>query len=188
MPSKPSAYRKGQYTIDERSGLYLPAREHQVLRAGSGGTAVTGQTSFVATTPTIMLYQSASAKRLILDRLTLSQSGTVAGGNITLRIARDTTSRYASGGTTITPTDPNGDGTAAASAATLKTNPTASADGSTDHEIIEIEIEAVTGRPVDYDFGGCVMIGATGSLMIYTFAATTGPSWKWDLRWIEETI
>src|SRR3989304_5603356 len=93
------------------------------------GTAIRGQPSFVATTPTLMIYQSSAATRIVLSSLSLFLAGTAPGGTVDIAIAIDTANRYASGGTAITPQNGNAGSTASANA-TFRYNPTASTAGS----------------------------------------------------------
>src|SRR5690349_4912055 len=93
---------------------------------------VTGQTSFAATTPTFLLQVPSGTTCLPLS-VDLSQSGTVAGGDITVVIEVDDIDRYSSGGTAETifsPTKTSGPTSAPVArtpACVLYSNPTAAA-------------------------------------------------------------
>lgn len=67
------------------------------------GAGATGQTSFATTTPTFILYGSSLTKGVKLSSIELNQTGTVAGGAITVVVGVDTVVRYASGGTAVVP-------------------------------------------------------------------------------------
>ena len=150
-------------------------------------TDVTGQTSFVATTPTFLFYQSAADTAFVLNSMQLSQSGTVAGDDVFISLAIDSTSRFSSGGTAVTPQGMySGESTSAN--VTFCYNPTASAAGSGTRYLGTWAANADTGVITSIDFHDAVIIGATGSILVYTWAATTGPSWKFLFEFVEFTI
>lgn len=142
------------------------------------GTAITGQTSFVATTPTFLIRQAAAARRLILSNFYLAQAGSLAGGLIYAAIFIDSADRYSSGGTAITPQNMNADDSTAAEF-TARYNPTASVAGTGTRKVWEGTFRADVTSPdnPNGDYLDGLMIGTTGSFLIYTWAATTGPSW-----------
>lgn len=139
------------------------------------GTAITGQTSFVSTTPTFLIYQSAASKRLVLSNFALCQDGTPAGGTIHIALVLDPASRYSSGGTSITPQNTMGDSSLSAGF-TFRYNPTASSP-STARILYEWTQPIWLGSVFNVDLGDGVAIGHTGSILIYTWASTVGPSW-----------
>lgn len=149
-------------------------------------TDVTGQTSFDATTPTFLFYQTGAASRLCLSSMQLSQSGTVAGGDIFITLAVDNTNRYASLGTLVTPQNMNAADTTAANV-TFRYNPTATAAGSGTRYLGTWVANADTGIITTLDFQDAVQIGVTGSILVYTWAATTAPSWKFVFELAEFT-
>lgn len=161
-------------------------------------TDVTGQTSFVATTPTFIIYGANENYRGVLRRLRLCQSGTVAGGTIFIAVAIDTTDRFSVGGTAVTPQNYNPDFTRT-SVYDVKYNATASAAGTGTRYLEPLTAAASLGTITEIDFSelfhedGLIFTGAgstlgkyTGSLLIYTWAATTGPSWKFKLEFLED--
>lgn len=151
---------------------------HQTL-----GTDITGQTSLVATTPTFLLYQASEATLIAINSIVLSQSGTVAGGLIDLVVGIDNTNRFSAGGTVVTPSNLlAGDATTANS--TFRTNPTATAAGTTDY-IFNRTVAASLGAVSVLDIGDEVVIPQTGSLVIHTAASGTGPSWRFEVDYTE---
>lgn len=151
-----------------------------------GAGTVTGQTGFVATTPTFLLDLPASQSRILLpSKIKLFQAGTVAGGPIEIAIAIDTVVRYASGGTAITPKNTN-IGSTVAAVGTFYTNPTAAA--ATAVRLVDGAVVAASvGDGIQFNLDhGLLLPNAGGSLLIYTFAATTGPTWKYMIEWDEE--
>lgn len=147
-------------------------------------TDVTGQTSFAATTPTFLFYQSGADTSLALNSMQLSQSGTVAGADVFISLAIDTASRYSSGGTAVVPQVMH---TAESTAAntTFTFNPTASAAGAGTRYIGTWAANADTGVMTSLDFRDGVIIGTTGSILVYTWAGTTAPSWKFVFEFTE---
>lgn len=161
-------------------------------------TDVTGQTSFVATTPTFMIYGEDLARRGVLRRMRLCQSGTVAGGTIYIAVAIDTTNRFSANGTTVTPQNYNAAKSIAATY-TARYNPTASAAGTGTRYLEPLTASASLGTMTEIDFSeffgedGLIFAGPgatagtyTGSLLVYTWAGTTGPSWKFKLEYLED--
>jgi hypothetical protein len=155
---------------------------HQTL-----GSTVTGQTSLAATTPTFLIAQTTAGTRLTLNRIELTQDGTVAGAKIDVIVAIDTANRFSSGGATHVPQNHSARSTVT-SGATCYTNPTASAAGGGTRYLDGTNIAAlVNTRTVLYYYDEA-QIGTTGSILIYTSAATTGPTWKWRIVYTEERI
>jgi len=161
-------------------------------------TGITGQTSWVGTTPTFLIYGTNVASRGVLKRMTLSQSGTVAGGAISIVIAVDSRSRFDAGGTAIVPVNANIN-YSNASGYTFLYNATALAATATVRYIQEITIAASVGSVFALDFteayeengipfaaAGTTIGAYTGSLLVYTSAATTGPTWKSSFEYIED--
>ena len=139
------------------------------------GTTITGQTSFVATTPTFLINQANAAHRAVLSNFALCQIGTPAGGTIHIAVAIDSSDRYASGGTSITP-----QATAMPSALSpgfaFRYNPTAAA-ASAVRILNEWTQPAWAGAIFNPDMHDGVLIGFTGSILIYTWAASVAPTW-----------
>ena len=150
---------------------------------------VTGQTSFANTTPTFLLQNPAGSGVVILPLFfTLNQTGTVAGGAIDIITELDV-DRYASGGVSelvkagrIGMPRPN--------KGLLYSNPTASAgygvrvDGLTTGQ----DVSPAEGALQQYLWTptSCMDILDPGTCMkVFTYAATTGPTWFWTICWAE---
>ena len=151
---------------------------------------VTGATSFANTTPTWLLSVPAGQVALPLW-LNLSQSGTVAGAAIDVLVEIDDVNRYASGGTVETVFSAGVKRASRANKCTLYSAPTAAAGygvrlwGATLGQDVSPAEGAVQGpfwRPeMPYFLEG------PASLLIYTYAGTTGPTWLWAVGWAEWT-
>jgi len=173
----------GLTTLNTRADGFASAYagERWILKNVTPGTGYAGGTSLVRTTPVIAIYQTnASAtppteRPLTLSTLTISQVSTVAGGAITIVVATDSTNRYTSGGTLLTPQRCFAEN-AITAGFLARSLPTLTADGSTDYDVWEATIPAATGTAVTIDFKDAVRIGKTGTIMVYAFAATTGPT------------
>jgi hypothetical protein len=139
------------------------------------GTTITGQSSFVSTTPTFLIYQASASRRLVLSNFSLGQDGTPAGGTIHVLVAIEAANRYSSGGTSITPQNTNGESDNSA-AFTFKYNPTATSPGSVRYLYSWTQPVSIGGLFTP-DLQDGVIIGATGSILIYTWASTVAPSW-----------
>jgi hypothetical protein len=69
-----------------------------------------------------------------------------------------------------------------------KYNPTASAAGSGTRYVFACAVDAALGRLTSIDFGDGLLIPATGSFLLYTWAATTGPTWALTAEVVEEVL
>lgn len=177
MAENPLTYvfEPGQYL--ERGKAYgscVGGRRYSVAHQ-TPGTTITGQTSFVATTPTFLINQSNAAHRIVLSNFALCQAGTPAIDLIHIALAIDSSDRYSSGGTSITP-----QATAMPSALSpgfsFRFNPTATSPGSV--RILNEWTQPVwAGSVFNPDLNDGVLIGFTGSILVYTWAATVAPTW-----------
>lgn len=166
------------------------AGERWILKNPTPGTGFLGGTSLSRTAPIFAIYQTDLAvtppteRPITLSTLTIAQVSTVAGGPINILVAVDSTNRYSAGGTTLTPQRCFANN-AITPGFTANSLPTLTADGSTDYDVYEVTIPALTGTTVSIDFGDAVRIGKTGTIMVYAFAATTGPTLTFDAEIIE---
>lgn len=149
------------------------------------GTVVTGQTSFVDTTPTFLMRQAASSRRIVPRSIALTLAGTAPGGTVTIVVAIDTTDRLSAGGTAVTPQNANEDSATASVLTAFLTNPTATAAGAGTRYLIATAIAVTVPTLIQIDLKDGALVGITGSLLVYTFAATTGPSWYFTFKWSE---
>lgn len=147
-------------------------------------TTVTAQTSYAETTPTFIIDQSSEDRRIVGLEYWLSQEGTVAGGVISIRVVIDSIARRASGGTEVVPQNCDME-SSVTSGATFYFNPTASTS-STERVIWAHAAAASLGTTSTLDLEDGLGIGTTGSILIYTWAATTAPTWSFGFRWKEE--
>jgi hypothetical protein len=181
------AFRQGRQILHSKKSRYHHLRLGTLFKAThqTPGTGVTGQTSFDATTPTFLIQTSGDSKSIVGLSFSLSQSGTVAGAAIDIAVAVDETARRSSGGTAITPL--NSDmGSSTSSVADFYVNPTASAASANVRYLWTVTVAASIGTTTSLDFEDGIGIGTTGSILIYTFAATTGPTWRFGFEWTEE--
>ena len=166
------------------------AGERWILKNPTPGTGIAGHTALTRTTPLFSIYQTDLAatppteQALVLSTLTLSQVSTVAGGAITILVNVDSTNRYSSGGTALTPQRMNAE-RALTAGFTASSLPTLSADGATDYDVFEIQIPAVSPSVLTIDFKDAVRIGKTGTINVYAFAATTAPTLTFAAELIE---
>lgn len=183
------SYLRGANVLQDIGPRYWSARQGQrfAVTHQTPGTGITGQTSFVATTPTLLLYRAAAASRLILSGLTLGQVGTVAGGVIYAAVAIDSANRYSAGGTAIVAQNMFA-GHAGAAETIARYNPTASAAGAGTRYVFACGIDAVVGRLTSIDFGDGLLVPETGSVLVYTWAAVTGPTWALTAEFVEEAV
>lgn len=149
---------------------------------------VTGQTSFVVTTPTFLLSVPKGVT-VIPIAANLVQAGTVGGGAVDVIIEVDRgTTRYASGGTSEKVFNPNGANVNAAKSA-LYTGPTATsgyganvwrATIGQDVSPAEGAVNGVFWKPEAPFF-----LSGPAALLVYTYAGVTGPTWFWNFTFAE---
>lgn len=171
----------------------------QLWRMGDGGrlyiasdadqndVVTAGQTSFAATTPTFLLRVPAGTVAVPMF-LNLSQTGTVAGGAIDVIIEIDDVDRYSTGGTAETIFNPRKRWNLAPQCS-LYSNATAKAGYGVrlwaatigqDVSPAEGAIQGPFWRPeMPYFLEG------PASLLVFTYAATTAPTWFWSVGWAE---
>lgn len=160
---------------------------------------VTGQTSFAATTPTFLLSNPATSGRYMIPLLVgLSQTGTVAGGAVDIIVEIDNADRYSSGGTQETVLCARTDSPLGATAVDgTGSNKCILYSGATASAGYGIRLAGVTiGQDVSPAEGaiqqfiwtpqvGVDILAPGSSLLIYTYAGTTGPTVFWTIKWAE---
>lgn len=179
------------FSADYLLALLLEGRVFCASDADENDT-VTGQTSFAATTPTFLLDVPDGTVALPLW-IHLAQTGTVAGGDIGVRVSYDRVNRYASGGASeaimnMATDKPISDNCDLYSGAT--------AEAATEARLLyAAEVPAVAGTGTQdqdqdihlrafKDFIPPILVG-DAALLIFTYAATTGPTWAWSIGWAE---
>lgn len=150
---------------------------------------VTGQTSFAVTTPTFLL-DIPSGTTAVPVMVSLTQTGTVAGGAINMAFSIDNQLRYSAAGTDETNVlCARTNSTNRTRTCTLYSNPTA-----TNANGVRI-FPASMGADVDTAEGAVqgpywtaelpLFLEGPAAFMIFTYAATTGPTWEWTIAWAE---
>jgi len=170
------------FTADYILSLALAGRLW-VFGDGDQNDTVTGQTSFANTTPTWLLDVPAEVVAIPLF-MDMSQTGTVAGGDIELLFEYQGIKRYASGGTSekglnvLTSVQGN-------PICRCFSNPTAvagfgmtvfRADIAPDVSPAEGILPGPLWTPVVPN-----ILAGPASFLIYSAAGTTGPTWFWNL-------
>lgn len=153
--------------------------------------AVTGQTSFAATTPTFLLRVSEGTTVIPL-LMSLCQTGTVAGGAVQVVSEIDNAGRYNTGGTaeTILCSRTSGalDGLPTC---IFNSNPTATTGYgvrifgiTTGQDVSPAEgaVQEILWTPAN---GVPDFIVGPGAWATYTWAASTAPTWFWTFKWAE---
>ncbi|HSE46006.1 MAG TPA: hypothetical protein VLA89_11835 [Gemmatimonadales bacterium] len=156
---------------------------------------VTGQTSADATTPTFLLRNPVTSKRICVPLLVnFAQTGTVAGGAIDIIGVLDRTDRYASGGTSEAVVNANtlragGNFCSLYSGATASAA-TAGAHVRVDGVTVGQDVSPAEGAVQIYTWtpqSGIDLLYPGSSMLWYTYAGTTGPTWFWTFKWLELT-
>lgn len=179
------------FTADYYINLALQGR---IFYASDGdeNDTITGATSFAATTPTLLIDVPAGAVAIPL-LVNLRQTGSVAGDNVSVAIAIETAKvRYSTGGTAETniissrsdkPVSPS---CKVYSAATAATAGTACAIY---HDIVAEDVDPASADAsrftVDWRAPVPHILVGPASFLVFTYAGTTGPTWRWVLGWAE---
>lgn len=185
MPSKHAAY-----AVDVLATRL--AAEGRVFYASDAdqNDLVTGQTSFANTTPTFLLRNHTTNTVICLPLfISLCQTGSVAGGAIDVIVEIDNTIRWSSGGTveTVLSSRPSLGKT---SQCIAYSNPTAASG-------YGVRVDGVTlGQDVSPAEGAIQqyiwtptstmdILDPGMTFLVYTYAASTGPTWFWTIKWAE---
>lgn len=136
------------------------------------GTLITAQTSFVATTPTLMYRINSAAIRAIIRSINISVANT-PGGVVYVTLAIDTADRWSAGGTLVTLQNSNEE-SATAAVGLFYTNPTATAAGGGTRYLGTWIVPASAAANYDVDVADGILLGPTAStLLVYVWSATT---------------
>ncbi len=161
--------------------------------AAAQDTTVTGATSFATTTPTFLL-DVPSGTTALPAYMSLNQAGSVAGGAVTVLMEMDNADRYTSGGTAATVLNKKTTDDRATAQSTMH-SATGSAITATDAYGVRV-MGLVTGQDVSpaegiitemvwTPAGGIELLVGPAAWLVYTFAASTGPTWLWSFAWAE---
>lgn len=155
---------------------------------------VTGQTSFANTTPTFLLSNPANSGVLCIPfYFQVAQTGTVAGGDIGIETEIRGSDAYASGGTTegvsnarIAMTNPP------ANMCRLRTGATATAGygRAVGHLTVAADVSGAEGIINIYEWQSTtgILLDPGSSMLVFTYAGTTGPTWGWHVAWAEAPL
>lgn len=162
-----------------------------VAADGDQDDRVTGQTSFANTTPTFLLHNPANSTAIALPfYYHLAQTGTVAGGDIRVETEIVHPSAYASGGTLERVRNLRiGMASRPTNKCQLYSNPTATAGYgiAVGHVTLGPDVSPAEGAVNIYEWRAPVgmILDPNTSLNVFTYAATTAPTWGWHFVWAE---
>lgn len=149
-------------------------------------TALTCTAGFLATTPALLLANNAAAlSAVILRNINLSIK-TAPGDLLQVVVAIDSADRYSAAGTAVVPQGTNTD-IANLVLSIFYTMPTASAAGAGTRYIYNGVFPGTKGTNVDIEFLDGVIIGSTGSILIYVFSSSGAgaPAVLWNVEFEE---
>lgn len=159
-------------------------------------TSVLGQTSFSSTTPFLILDTAdavttpgsvSPGTRIIPSTLTLTQTGTVAGGAINVLFAVDSKNRFSAvGNAGSSLPKQTAMELAGTSGVTPYVIPTANAASANIRYFQHCQIAAALGTTTVINIGDGYSAGKASSFLVFVWAATTGPSLLYTMEWIEE--
>lgn len=187
--------RDGMLLANYLDNLGLQGRLFYASDADENDT-VTGATSYAATTPLFVLDVPSGTTCIPLS-INLRQAGTVAGGIITTTIAIETAKvRYSSGGTAETNIISTRTDKPVSPRCTLYSLPTAAAAGTACaifHDIVAPDVAPASADAarftVDWPAAGHLYLPkflvGPASFLVFSYAATTGPTYQWALAWGE---
>jgi hypothetical protein len=162
------------------SGLAAALRGRRFYTSNqTPGTLTTGQTSFVNTTPTLMLRLNTANVRAVIRSLDICLANT-PGGLVYVLVALDTIDRYSAAGTAIAQQNTNEDSSNSANSLFYE-NPIANAPGTVRYFGPWI-IPPVPGSMLPLYFEDGIILGPTDStLLVYVWAPTTAPQFTYAL-------
>lgn len=195
----PRMNRRGElYVPDWLTQAAIDGRVFHVSNPTKGTAVACGGTSYSDTAPAFLI-DVPSGTTMIPIEVFLKQGGTVAGAVITALLTYDKIVRYSSGGTAQTIGNSRSDapfssncsaysGGSAITAAALSVQRTFWAS--------MLSPDVTPSADVNFPaFDNCVnwnarnsvppVLVGPASLVIYTYAGTTQPSWFYSIRWIE---
>jgi hypothetical protein len=170
----------GDYIASDSGRLYVGANQTPARIPGTAG-------AFVSTTPQIMLRNNSSSKRVSIRSLSVSMALANAGGEyIHVHVVLDSVDRYSAGGTAVTPKNLNSDVATASALTAFYENPTATAAGGTARFITNFAISKLVASHLILSADSGVIIGTTGSLLLY-LRNTSGNvgQWYYNVFWEE---
>lgn len=167
-------------------------RRGRVFVAGDAdeNDRVTGQNSYVATTPTFLLDVKAGTIAIPLW-VHMSQAGTVAGDPIAVYMSFDRAARYSSGGTSEAITSMH-TGRLQSQTSLLYSGATAAA--ATEARLLKSQLldqdvtDPNTTESIHWEaFRNFIppFLQGPAALLVFSYAATTGPTWEWSIGWAE---
>ena len=188
------ASRRGELIVPEwKDELAREGRMFNVSNLARQTAIAAGGLTYSETAPAFSVDIQAG-NVAVPSRLLITQGGTVAGGPITWFIAYDTTTRFSSG-TAVGPSYNLRTDQPSPSGLTWYANPTLVTKTSSTIATLAggILVQTVTtnsssaGTFIDFNTSNNVMPVLVGPacLIIYTFAATTQPSWLFSFTWYE---
>ena len=151
---------------------------------------ITGQTSYANTTPTFTLHNPATSTVLVLPFFyQLAQTGSVAGGDIGIETELVGPSTFSSGTLERTKNLRMGMAAPPTNQGLLYSTVTATAGYgiSVGHATLGPDVSPAEGVINIYEWQspvGCILDPNT-SLHVFTYAATTGPTFGWHFVWAE---
>ena len=152
------------------------------------GDLVTGQTSFVATTPTFALNVPTGSAAVPIEVI-LQQAGSVAGGAISVFFEiSSAVGIYASGGTAEKLQSVYA-GSSFVTSSAVYSNPTTTAGYGMQIAmwLRGFDVSSAEGAPSEIVWRPewpLFLVGPV-ALKIYTWAGTTGPSWSWSIKYAD---
>lgn len=151
--------------------------------------AITGQTSFANTTPSLILTVPSGTTAIPL-LVRLAQTGTVAGGAIDVIIEFDNIAGYASGGTAETVLGARTTG-GPTNLCSVYSGATATA-GYGVRVFARTFAQDVTPASTEFipevvwaPIAGLDHLVGPACMKVFTYAGTTGPTWFWTVKWAE---
>lgn len=151
-------------------------------------TPVAAQSGFTDTTPTLLLRQLASSRRIVFRSLEIGLTSGGGGNQLRAIIAIDTADRFSAGGTTHTPVNLNEESATASAVTAFLSNPTVTAAGAGTRYVNNIVSGNPNGGNIMIDYNDGIFLGTTSSFLAYVFTISGGvPSIFFNATWEEIT-
>ncbi|OGT60092.1 MAG: hypothetical protein A3E01_10240 [Gammaproteobacteria bacterium RIFCSPHIGHO2_12_FULL_63_22] len=170
------ARESGYFAVDLGRRFFIT---HQTV-----GTEITAQATFVATTPTILIYNSAGNTSTLILRTIRLTIASVTANAVKVAVMIDPDDRFSAGGTAVVPQNSNEASATAYPGTAARFNPTATAADADERVLWNDRIPAGIDQGITLQWRDGVQISGVGSILVYIYddAGLVAPSLEFDIE------
>ena len=176
-------------TTEGRASGYLASRfGRRFIVTVPAAVSVTGTTSFVATSPQILL-QAAGTNDLVLRSITITLVTAAGADPVRIHGIIDPDARFSSGGTSRTPSNTNTTSVTASSAAQVRDGAiVATAADADERDVFDTVLSNAVGSSTTVDFQDGLIIGILDTLLVYVQGGTSGPTFTYTYEYEDANV